>query len=158
MLLAGLDAPVAGALTRRLLAEGDQVRAIVAPGEDADRYAGAYVAAGHPADEDLVERAAQGARTIVLGDLNAATRTAALAAAARAGVERAVLLGEGGEIPATMSWVVLVVPRSRLRRRSLAPEDVAEAVDAADDVAGEPRLVADLGAEAGWRALRLDPR
>ncbi|MDQ3953665.1 MAG: SDR family oxidoreductase [Actinomycetota bacterium] len=158
VLLAGLDAADAAALVRRLLEQGDQVRAIVAPGADPAPYEGAHVAAGDPGDDDLVERAAQGARTIVLGDFGAAVRTAALEGAARAGVERAVLLGEAPDVPLGMSWVALVTPRSRWRRRGPGPEDLAEAIDAADDLAGEPRLVADLGTEEGWRALRLEPR
>lgn len=157
VLLVGLDPALARALISRLLSQGDQVRAVVAPGEDAAPYEGAHVAAGDPRDDDLVERAAQGARTIVLGA--AVPREAALAGAARAGVERAVLVGRGEEeLPAAMSWVTLVTPRSRLgRRRGPGAAALAEAVDAADDLAGDPRLVADLGTPEGWRALRLEP-
>lgn len=155
VLLAGLDAEVGRACTRRLLGEGDQVRVILAPGEDASPYAGAHVATGDPGDDDLVERAAQGAMTIVLGD--GFDRTAALTGAARAGVERAVLVqGTGEAVPATMSWVALIVPRSLFRCRTIDPDALAEAIDAADDLAGEPRLVADLGTDEGWAALRLE--
>lgn len=159
VLLVGVDPALARALIPRLLDEGDQVRAVVAPGEDAAAFAGAYVATGEHGDDELVERAAQGARTIVLGAAEAA-RAAALEGAARAGVDRAVLLGRGGEetIPNAMSWVVLVTPRSRLGlRRGPSPEALAAAVDAADDLAGDPRLVADLATPEGWAALRLDP-
>ena len=158
VLIAGLDAAVAAAVTRRLLEQGDQVRAVVGAGEDVTRYEGAHVATGDVGDDDLVERAGQGARTIVLGEVGAAARAAALAGAARAGVERAVLIGEPGEVPAGMSWIALAVPRRMFRRGAVAPEELAEAIDAADDLAGEPRLVADLGTDQGWRALRLEPR
>lgn len=155
VLLAGLDPGVGAALTRRLLAQDDQVRVVLGPGEEATPYAGAHVAAGDTGDDDLVERAAQGARTIVLGEVG--DRAPALEGAARAGVERAVLMGGRGEdVPGSMSWVVLVVPRSLLRRRSLPPDALAEAIDAADDLAGEPRLVVDLGTDEGWAALRLE--
>jgi hypothetical protein len=159
VLLVGIEPGLARALIRRLLSEGDQIRAIVAQGEDPAPFEGAHVATGDAADDDLVERAAQGARTIVLGAPLEA-RGPALAGAARAGVDRAVLLGRGGEdeVPAGMSWVVLVTPRSRLGlRRGPGPDALAEAVDAADDLAGEPRLVADLGTPEGWATLRVDP-
>lgn len=158
VLLAGLDPAVAAAVTRRLLAQDDQVRAIVGPGQDASPYEGAYVARGDVADQDLVERAAQGARTIVLGTVGAAARAAALDGASKAGVERAVLVGQPVDVPAGMSWVVLVAPRSRLRRRGVAPDELAKAIDAADDLAGQPRLVADLSTPEGWTALGLDVR
>ena len=137
ILLAGLDAELSVAVTRRLVAQGDQVRMIAAAGAAAPP--GAHVAVGAPGDED---------------------RVAALVAAARAGVDRAVLLERGlEEIPPAMSWVVLLLPARRLlaRKTRLEPDLVAEAVDAADDLAGEPRLTADLGAADGWRALRLEP-
>ncbi len=158
VLLAGLDPQLAAAVTRRLIAQGDQVRVIAPPGAPAPQ--GAHVAAGDAGDEDLVERAAQGCRTIVLGAVSGAVRAVALAGAGRAGVDRAVLLGDlGAGIEASMSWVVLVTPARGLlgRRRALDPDVLAEAVDAADDLAGEPRLVADLATEEGWRALRLEP-
>lgn len=158
VLLAGLSPDVGRALTRLLLDEGDQVRVILPAGEDAAPYEGAHVATGEASDEDLVERAAQGARTIVLGHFDDDTRSAALTAAARAGVDRAVLLGNwAGDVPATISWVALVTPRSLFGlRRGPGPEDLAEAVNAADDLAGEPRTVVDLGTDEGWRTLRLE--
>ena len=151
VLLVGVDPDLVAAVVRRLTAQGDQVRVVGRAGES---YPGAHVAVGEPGDDDLVERAAQGARTIVAGQVG---RAGALEGAARAGVERAVLLdGDAAGVPASMSWVVLVTRRRF--RRGPAPDDVAEAVDAADDMAGEPRLVADLTAEEGWRVLRLEPR
>jgi hypothetical protein len=158
VLLAALAPDLAAELTRRLLEEGDQVRAIAAPGGAAPP--GAHVASGDLFDEDLVERACQGVRTIVLGDVPAEVRSVALTAAALAGVDRAVLVDTPPEgVPEGMSWVALMLPRGRLlgRRKPLAPGVVAEAVDAADDLAGEPRLVADLGTDEGWHALRLEP-
>jgi hypothetical protein len=164
VLLAGLDPRLVSALTRRLLAAGDQVRVIAAAGEDPRSYEGAHVARGEVGDDDLVERAAQGARTIVLGDVGDAARAAALAGAAAAGVDRAVLIcsppapGADVAVPARLSWVALVLPApGLLRRRTLPAEALAKAVDAADDMAGEPRLVADLATDEGWALLRLDP-
>lgn len=158
VLLVGVEPDLARAVIARLLAQGDQVRAVVAPGQDPAPFEGAHLATGDPADDDLVERAAQGARTIVLGAT--APAEAALDGAARARVERAVFVGRapGDDLPEGMSWVALVTPRPRLgRRRGPSPEALAEAVDAADDLAGEPRLVADLSTPEGWAALRLDP-
>jgi hypothetical protein len=159
VLLVGLDPALARALVARLLEEGDQVRAVVQPGEDPGPYEGAHLATGDAEDDDLVERAAQGARTIVLG-VTGAARAGALVGASRAGVDRAVFLGpaDAKEVPAGMSWVALLIPRSRFGlRRGPSPESVAEAVDAADDLAGEPALVADLGTAGGWTSLLLDP-
>lgn len=155
VLLVAVEPFLARALIDRLVAEGDQVRAVVSPGQDAGLFAGAHLATGSPEDDDLVERAAQGARTIVLGR----PIPPALEGAARAGVDRAILLtGDVSSAPAGMSCVALVISRTRLGlRRALAPVVVAEAVNAADDLAGEPRLVADLTTDEGWRALGLDP-
>lgn len=151
VLLTGLEPELVVAIVRRLTGEGDQVRVVARAGTT---YDGAHMATGEPGDDDLVERAAQGARTIVAGTEG---RVAALAGAARAGVDRAVLVGgEAEDVPGSMSWVLLVTKRRF--RRGPGADDVAEAVDAADDMAGEPRLVADLTTEEGWRALRLDPR
>lgn len=158
VLLAGLAADLAGAVARRLQDAGDQVRVIAPPGA-AGAPPGAHVATGELGDEDLVERACTGVRTIVVGDAGP-DHAALLAAAARAGVDRAVFVGGSpGDVPGSMSWVALVLPRPRLLGlgKTLARDAVAEAVDAADDLAGEPRLVADLTTEEGWRALRLDP-
>lgn len=159
VLLAGLDAELAATVAERLLAQGDQVR-VIAPAGDPAPYTGAHVALGDPGDEDLVERATQGVRTIVLGPLPPETRGAALAAAARAGVGRAVLLGGRVEdVPPAMSCVVISVRGPRLlgRRRSPGADDLAEAIDAADDLAGQPRLTVDVATEEGRRALRLGP-
>jgi hypothetical protein len=159
VLLAGLGPELAAAVTRRLLGQGDQVRVIARPGQQGPP--GAHVATGDLSDEDLVERACQGVRTVVVGEAAAEDRASALAAAARAGVDRAVFVGAAPDcdVPSGMTWVALVLPRARLLGRRKAPgaDAVAEAVDAADDLAGEPRLVADLGTDEGWRALRLDP-
>ncbi|HEV2754858.1 MAG TPA: hypothetical protein VG318_03655 [Actinomycetota bacterium] len=156
VLLAGLDPTLTAALARRLLAAGDQVR-MIGRGE---APAGVHVAAGELSDEDLVERACQGVRTIVLGRVTAPEQAAALAAAGRAGVDRVVLVGGSEQgLPPAMSWISLIVPEPRFLgiKKGVPPDAVAEAVDAADDLAGEPRLVADLGTDEGWRALRLEP-
>ncbi|MDQ4025866.1 MAG: hypothetical protein M3217_10325, partial [Actinomycetota bacterium] len=136
VLLAGLGSELAAAVARRLLHEGDQVRMIVRPGLD-EAPPGVHVAAGELSDEDLVERACQGVRTIVVGDVRAEEATVALAAAVRAGVDRAVLLGAPVTVPEPMSWVALALPRRRLLlgpRKGLPVDALAEAVDAADDL------------------------
>lgn len=159
VLLAGLGSELTRAVTRRLVDQDDQVRAIARPGDD-PAPPEVHVATGELTDEDLVERACQGVRTIVLGAVGDDERAAALGAAALAGVDRAVFVGGSAEgVPGSMSWVSLTLPRPRLlgRGRRLSPDAIAEAVDAADDLAGEPRLAADLGTEEGWRALRLEP-
>jgi hypothetical protein len=43
------------------------------------------------------------------------------------------------------------------RRASLTPEQLAAAVDAADDLSGGPRLELNLDDERAWRALKLPP-
>lgn len=155
VLLLGIGPELAPVLIRRLLEEGDQVRAILPAGSDPAPFSGAHVATGDPGDDDLVERAAQGARSVVLGR----GVDVPLEAAARGGVDRVILLdGDVASAPDGMSCVALVTSRRGFgRRRGPAPAAVAEAVNAADDLAGEPRLVADLTTDDGWRALGLDP-
>jgi hypothetical protein len=156
-----------GALTsaviERLVGAGDEVRVIEpdpARGEGL-RALGAFVALGSPDDFDLVERAAQNVRTIVVLvdlDLEPVVRGAS---AAR--VDRVVVVGGSSATPgpleeAAIDYVVLRVPPPRLLRGPRVSEEaVAEAIDAADDMAGDPRLVVDLGTAEGWRSLGLAP-
>lgn len=155
------------ALVTTLLKEGDEVRVIVPPTEGDDyRALGAYVATGDPFDPDLVERACQGARTIVFADTGGSfsgTFEPALEGARRAGVGRAivstarpnrrvseVLANDPGD------YVHLLSARGVFRKTS--DEALAAAVNAADDLSGVPRTIVDLSTEEGWRALGLEPR
>lgn len=144
------------AVASRLLEQGDEVRVVV---EDAAQKPpwvtlGAHVAVGDPTDDDLIERAGQSARTLVLFDDHANDPLAvgaALRAASAAGIERLILcapdvtaaietLIEG----ARTSYVAMSYGR-RLSLRGRAPvELIAEAVDAADDMSGDPRVTVDL--------------
>lgn len=151
----------------RLLSQGDEVRVLEPTATRRERWeaAGAFLALGEGDDPDLVERAAQNVRTIViLGDqVRLEIVTNVLEAGRNAGVDRLVCCApkissevrsavRGGE----MDHVLMEAGRSGLlRRRAAAPELVAEAVDAADDLAGEPRLDVDLTDPEQIKLLRL---
>lgn len=168
VLLVGLPAEVALATTRRLCAAGDEVRLIAqtrASGEAA-RAAGAHVAVGEPDDADLIERAAQNVRTVAFGDeaVRGDGGEALIAGGTAAQVGRWIYcsptrspamldrLREG-----TREYVALMtVAPTLLRRRGTTPEEVAAAIDAADDLAGEVRLELDLKNPEAWRALKLE--
>ncbi|MPZ70557.1 MAG: hypothetical protein GEU71_13670 [Actinobacteria bacterium] len=166
VLLVGFEGEEAAAIIRRLLAEGDQVR-LVEPDRSAAqtwRDQGAFVAAGDPSDDDLIERAAYEARTCVLFDRARPGVTDAVIAGARmAGVGRIVLVtgdsgGEGAAalIASGFSHVIVLLPKKSLfGRERMTAERLAEAIDAADDLAGEPRLTVDLGTDEGWTELDL---
>ncbi|MDQ4142273.1 MAG: NAD-binding protein [Actinomycetota bacterium] len=176
LLLIGLDEERGPAVVGRLLQEGDIVGVIEEHHERAPiwRELGAHVALGSPSDPDLVERAAQHARSIVIfasdptnapvvldGVLEGARLTPGEAA-------RVIYLSDDDDPAAratldasAFDYVMLRVGRrGRFVRRGsvVTVEDLAEAVSAADDLAGEPRLSIDLTSDEGWRALHLDPR
>jgi hypothetical protein len=168
ILLIGLDDPLVEVLGRRLVAAGDEVRVLVTDG-GGDRYrnAGLHVATGDRLDDDdLIERAAQNVRTIVLGDLRSLEVMDAVVTGAKAAdVSRLVAvvptplddlvtkLAESG-----LEYVVLVTGRRPLtRRRKLGDEPLAAAVDAADDLADELHVVLDLTSSASWAVLKLSP-
>lgn len=155
------------AVATRLLSQGDEVRVIVSPsGDQGWRELGVHVALGDPAAPDLVERAAQNCRTVVLLG-RAATDGEVLDsvtdAAAAAGVDRLVLCRASERAPVPPlegrwkgGFVVMEQTTGRWpRARSVADELVAEAVDAADDLAGDPRLVLDLNDPEGRAKLGL---
>lgn len=159
VLLVGLAPEVTAALIDRLVGQDDEVRVVEPDERNAEQWraAGAFVALGSP-DEDLVERAAQGVRTVIVGD-DVTGDKEVLHGAARARVERIVVFGHKID-PDTLEpdFVVLRPPRRRLLKGpELSPSDAARAIDAAEDLAGEPQLVLDLGTAAGWRALDLGP-
>jgi phosphatidylserine/phosphatidylglycerophosphate/cardiolipin synthase-like enzyme len=166
ILLVGLPEGVAEATIERLRAQGDEVR-VIEPDPAAQqrwRSAGAYVATGD-LDADLVERAAQGVRTLVLGRwLPAADDPIEelLAGAVRAGVGRVVVYTDRGETERwTQAFAESVVLRAPHRRtpfgrgpRGLSEKETAELIDAADDIAGPLRLDLDVTTES-WAPLGL---
>jgi uncharacterized protein YbjT (DUF2867 family) len=156
-------------LARRLRAQGDEVRVVEAAGEPAEawRRLGVKVAPGRDNDADLIERAAQGVRTAVVidGESEAAGDVIedVVAAIAAAGVERVILCGRRPDqklVDAVrtsgLDYVVLTIAGGLLSRKRLSVEAVGEAIDAADDLAGSPRLELDLTRKESWAALGLN--
>jgi hypothetical protein len=163
VLIVNTSGTLAEAVARRLIEQGDEVRAIV-PEDDSDlRALGVHVAKGEWWDADLVERAAQNVRTIVYIDPQTGPLDGVLDGARAAGVDRLVLCGviprEVRELIRTLPYdhVVLETGRKRGFLRSVLPvAAVAEAVDAADDLAGNPRLELDLTKKEAWSELKLE--
>lgn len=161
VLLIGAEGDVGESVVTRLVEQGDEVRVIEPdPGAAGGwRSLGAYVAAGSPDDADLVERAAQDVRTIVV--LSDVELDAVIRGARAARVGRLVVCtasGERHDLDASdVEYVVLIVPKARFgRRTAVSPAALAEAIDAADDLAGRPRMLVDLGDASGWARLGLD--
>jgi hypothetical protein len=170
VLLIGFDAELGGALIRRLIAQDDEVRVIEADEHAAARWRslGAHVATGEITDSDLIERAAEGVRTLVLFEGEAAAMEPIIEGATSARVDRLVLCSSGPREDAMAfiraSHIDYVVLRTEVGRRrfwggrnqALSHEVIAEAIDAADDLAGEPKLDLDLRQPAAWRRLGLE--
>jgi hypothetical protein len=171
ILLVGLDEDLMPALIRRLTEQGDEVRALEYDDAASDRWRslGAHVASGPQWDADLIERAAQNVRTIAVGErhdrdpaelMDALVEGGALASPGM----RLVVVGRlqpqalAALRGSKLEYVILegVERRGLLGRRpTLSPEKLAEAVDAADDLAGHPRLELDLTDERAWAELKL---
>ncbi|HWC14353.1 MAG TPA: NAD(P)H-binding protein [Actinomycetota bacterium] len=155
-----VDPPVAAgeATVRHLLGEGDEVRVLVRNKDHGGTWkaAGAHVAAGDPSDEDLVERACQNVRTIVVfGTPGPALLTGARAA----GVGRVISVTASPiETVEDLEHVALVVGRRWWPRSGRSHEDVAVAISAADDIVTVPHGPVHLGEARGWRSLKLEPR
>lgn len=157
-------------LSRRLIDQGDEVRALVTDDGPAPDLPGVHLATGRYLDDaDLIERAAQNVRTIVVGEELPRPRAeyvAALVQGARAaGVSRIVYCDtepdEDVVAPlraAEIEYVVLRGGRTGLLRRGTAvgADDLAEAIDAADDTAGPLRLELDLTQPEAWGELKLE--
>ena len=166
VLLVGADEELGGAVVRRLIEQDDEVRVVENDPSRASLWKslGAHVARGDASDPDLVEWAAQHVRTIVLFESGEHTLNAVLQGAAAARAERLVLCTTALSAAAARSvdakakdYVVLLVPRGRDRwRRRQRIDRLAEAIDAADDLAGNLRVVLDLEAAASWSALGLE--
>lgn len=169
ILLVALPEDLAAATVRRLVAQGDEVRFLASDraGGEFARKLGAFVALGSPENFDLIERAAQNVRTIVFGD-------------GLLGAEAGEGLFFGGKNARVGRWIyVCGIPDPALRERmreaeadyvvlatgrkgllggkTPAPTAVAEAIDAADDLAGDVRLELDLNEPEGWTSLLLEP-
>lgn len=145
-------------LIGRLAAQGDVVGLVVE--EDAGprpEDGPAHVARGSTTDDDLIERAALHARTIVVHEDRGRPAQldvvrAVVAAAVRLGGVRVVVWGarhsrETMEILESSGLSFVAITTGRLRggfRRGVPLEAVVEAIDAADDLAGDPRLHVDL--------------
>lgn len=172
------EAPETETVIRFLIAEGDQVGVIESDRKQLERWVsiGAHAALGDAEDPDLVERCAQQARTIVIFETPASggpNITDVLRAVLQAGqmlpaAPRVVVVSAEPSLTlqaqlnsAALDYILLRVGLSRgfLRRGSKAVpgEWLAAAVNAADDLAGEPRLDLDLATREGWEALRLEP-
>ena len=158
-----LDVPV----VLRLLDQGDEVRVLEPTSGRAEewRAIGAFFAGGEADDPDLVERAAQNVRTVViLGErVTVEVTSVVLEAGSNAGVDRLVCCAQAIPAPvkeavraASMAHVLIETGRTGLlRRRQASAERAALAVDAADDLAGDPRIEVDLTDPKQAERLRL---
>ncbi|MDQ3646042.1 MAG: hypothetical protein M3345_03805 [Actinomycetota bacterium] len=172
VLLIGLDPPVCAALIDRLIDQDDEVGVV----EDDPqltalwRETRAHVAQGDPADLDLIQRAATHARTIIVGERVQAgpqrVAETAMQAALRGGLDArvVVLASASGRAPRLhpegVEVLVLTYRKmglDRLLSRTPSPSKLAEALDAADDIAELPGDHLDLGERSSWEALGLIP-
>jgi uncharacterized protein YbjT (DUF2867 family) len=160
----GASGELGAAVVNQLLEAGDDVGVIEPSLERAElwRRAGALVAPGSSSDADLIERAAQAARTLVVLGADQEVLNAAVEGARSAGVERIIVTGPRSKPESIallrasgLDYVVLVTGRRLLGAAS--PSDVGRAVDAADDLPGRPRLELSLRRTESWRELRLEP-
>ena len=175
LLLVGAAGALGDAIVSRLLDEGDEVRVVASSPVDAERWrgSGAHIARGDPDDPDLIERAAQNARSIVAFEDSGSYTVleAAIEGGMSAGVGRLIVCcttvserwAEERVAKAPLEHIVLITGTGRrassiFRTQTVSAADVARAVDAADDVSGHPRLVLDLRRAEAWRALGLDHR
>ena len=171
VLLVG-DEAVVRATIERLVAEGDEVRVVASAPRAGEewRSLGAYVARGAELDADLIERSAKNCRSLVLvddGRIGAGSVGEVFEGAALAGVERTIVCTRhpGAVLDAVrdlFGQYVLLLAGGKwgpLRSRGwvATSEDLARAIDAADDLGGEVRLELDLSQAAAWRRLGLDP-
>jgi hypothetical protein len=166
VLLVGLDDELTSTLVTRLRAQDDEVRVLIPTASKGEpwRQLGAYVATGPSDDADLIERAAQNVRTVVLGldePEGLVTLDAVLEGARLAKVGRLIVFGPAAGMSlrarlqaAGMEYVALVAaPRGFLGRKRFPADKLAEAIDAADDLVGPVHLVLDLGKAATWDVL-----
>ena len=155
ILLVDPPATLGEGVVRKLEAQDDEVRVVTAaPGRWRDL--GAHVAIGDPTDADLLERAGQHARTLVLFEPRSAELTAAVEAMGAAGIERLVVCARRPlPDPLDISRVTLLIPKG-LFKKGISDDRIADAINAADDMADVRDLQLDLGTAEGWEALGLD--
>lgn len=154
---------VANELVDRLVAAGDQVRVLLRAAGDTGvveglKEDGVHVAFGDASNGDLLERAAQGCRSIVLFDPSPDLLDKALEAARFASVERLIVCARSarrGSMDAAQSFVWLAARPKGTLRPGVAWTDYAAAIDAADDLAGDVKLDLDLEDEGSWEKLGL---
>lgn len=170
VLIIAADPDIDRLLVRRLVEQGDVVGILVEDDGTIDHLdpEGAHVARGSRTDEDLIERAAMHARTIVVYEEAAAPVhreivAAVIAAARRIDDVRVVMWGPKHSAEAIdalsasgVSYVVIRTGKLRSHlRRTMSPEVVVEAIDAADDLAGDVRLEVDLTRPEGRARLKV---
>jgi hypothetical protein len=159
-------------LVERLLAQGDEVRVIEPNAAIVPewRALGALVARGDDTDADLIERAAQNVRTAVVLDGAAGAEhefiEALIEGLRAAQVERIVMVAHrlddevSDSVAASgLDHVLMHLPKPKgllVRKEKVSPERLAEAIDAADDLAGNPKMRLDLADPSSWTALGLD--
>lgn len=164
VLLVGAAGDLPATVADRLIAQGDEVRTIATdPALENLASLGVRIARGPYLDADLVERSAQNVRTIVLFDPDDDVMEAVIEGAHAARVGRVVLCSTSIAEPARerlrgcgLEYVVLQVPRKGRFRKGVPIETVAEAVDAADDMAGPLKLELDLTERDAWQTLKLE--
>lgn len=170
ILLVRAGGTIGDVIARRLVAQGDEVRVVERFPEvvDAWREIGVFVAQGPDDDADLIERAAQNVRTIVVVDDEAGPARdvvdAIVEGARAAGTGRVVYCARRPDAAvvealrtSSLEYVVMTIRGKGLFAKQVPAEVVAEAVDAADDLAGAPHLEVDLADPAGRVALGLHP-
>ena len=164
VLLVGAAGDLPATVAEHLISQGDEVRTIATEPElESLASLGVRIARGPYLDADLVERSAQNVRTIVLFGADDDVLEAVIEGAEAARVERIVLCSGSIAEPVRerlrscgLEYVVLQVPRKGRFRKTVPDEALAEAVDAADDMAGPLRLELDLNENDAWQTLKLE--
>lgn len=164
ILLIDPDRTLGTSIASHLIGEGDEVRVLVTD-PTGWKERGVYVAVGDPMDPDLVERACTNVRTIVFTftsrDVPVSLLAAVIPAARRAGTDRVIVCAPAPD-RTTIGWLessgtsfvaLSTGRRGFLPKKTVEPSDIAEAVSAADDLTGEPRLLVDLTSEEEWSKL-----
>jgi hypothetical protein len=165
VLLVGNGGELAALVADRMLAQGDEVRAVATEG-DLETLAskGVHIARGPFFDADLVERAAQNVRTVVLFDTTGEVARDTIEGARAARVDRIVQCSTSVSEPVRVAlrdsgleYVVLQMPRKGRFRKGVPDDAVAEVIDAADDMGGRLRLELDLNERDAWEMLKVEP-
>ncbi|HET7482054.1 MAG TPA: hypothetical protein VFK89_04265 [Actinomycetota bacterium] len=164
VLLVVPDSALGRSIAARLVQQGDEVRAIEAETAAGSALAdlGVHVGRGPYLDADLIERAGQNCRTVVVIDQSEAALSEVVSGMRAARIPRLIVCADriAPQIlevvtGSGLEYVILRSPRGLLRRGP-SDDEIAEAVDAADDLAGELKLDLDLGEAGAWTALGLE--